>query len=88
MLFGLAVGITTGVALGLGVSGDNCFCPPTHEAVIVGGGVLGGAGLVLGGLLGALIGSHDVYQLDASYAPRISTAVAPGQASAGLTWSF
>jgi hypothetical protein len=92
---GLLAGITTGAMIGL-ASGDD-HCPPdgfcffqfsAGDKAILGGIVLGGAGLVVGGLLGAVVGSRDVYRLDGSYAPRISTAIAPGQASAGLTWSF
>ena len=92
---GMLAGITTGAVIGLASGDDHCsangFCLFQFSAgdkAILGGIVLGGAGLVVGGLLGAVIGSRDVYRLDASYAPRISTAIAPGQASAGLIWSF
>jgi hypothetical protein len=93
--FGLLAGITTGAVIGLASGDDHCsangFCLFQFSAgdkAILGGIVVGGAGLVLGGLLGAVIGSRDVYELDASYLPRISTAIAPGHVSAGLTWSF
>jgi len=92
---GLLAGIGSGIVIGL-ASGDD-HCPPggfclfqfsAGDKAILGGIVLGGAGLVLGALLGAVAGSRDVYQLDASSMPRISAAIAPGQATAGLTWSF
>lgn len=53
--------------------------------------VLGGLGFGLGAALGVLIGTREIYGLDASddvLVPRVSPRIAPGEAGAELSWSF
>jgi hypothetical protein len=98
-LEGLLLGAASGLALGIGIglaSGDdhcnpNSFCLfqfSAGEKATVGGLVLGTTGLALGALVGAVIGSHDVYELNSGFVPRVSTTIGPGRAGGGLSWSF
>ena len=54
----------------------------------IGGLALGATGLALGAVVGAVIGSHDVYELNSGFVPRVSTTIGPGRAGGGLSWSF
>jgi hypothetical protein len=89
-LSGAALGVVTGLASG----DDKCnqdFCIflfTAREKAVVGGVVFGGLGIVLGALIGAIVGSRDVYEAESAHVPRISTTIAPGRAGAGLSWTF
>ena len=96
---GLALGGLGGAALGivLGLADGDDKCPPDNFCLIqfsagakaaIGGIALGGIGLVLGGLLGVAVGSHDVYEIDPAYVPRVSATIAHGRTNGGLSWSF
>jgi hypothetical protein len=93
---GLALGVLGGAAIGVGIglaSGNDdptrCFiCFSAGDKAILGGFALGSIGLAVGTLLGVMIGSRDVYEVDPAHMPRISTMIAPGRAGAGLSWSF
>jgi hypothetical protein len=98
-LEGVAIGAASGALLGavtgLASGDDHCaedsFCLfqfTANEKAVLGGVAFGGIGLALGALLGAMIGSRDVYEIDPLYMPRVSTTIAPGRASGGLSWSF
>ena len=95
LLLGGLGGVVVGGAVGLSRGDDTCpaesFCLFNFSAAdkaVIGGIVLGGIGLVLGGLAGAVAGSRDVYRLDPGHMPRVSAAIEPGHAGATLSWSF
>ena len=95
LALGAASGIAAGVAIGLASGDDHCnpdsFCILQFSAgdkAIIGGAVLGSIGLGLGALLGAAIGSRDVYERDSGVVPGMSVMVAPGRAGGALSWSF
>jgi hypothetical protein len=90
-LSGAALGVVTGLASGDDRCPEGNFCLllfTAKDKAVLEGIAFGGLGLLLGGLLGALVGSHDVYELDSTHMPRISASVAPGHAGGGLSWSF
>jgi hypothetical protein len=90
-LGGAALGAVIGLASGDDKCAERGFCIllfSARDKAILGGIAFGGLGLALGGLLGALVGSRDVYEIDSAYVPRLSTTIAPGRAGGGLTWSF
>jgi hypothetical protein len=96
---GLALGVLGGVAIGAGIgfaSGDDT-CPESSfcilrfsagDKAVLGAIGFGSIGLGLGTLIGAVIGSRDVYELDSAFVPRVSTMIAPGRAGGALSWSF
>lgn len=96
---GLGLGALAGTVLGvvIGAASGDDKCPPENFCLIelsagakaaLGGIVLGGLGVLVGGLLGAVVGSRDVYALDSAYVPHVSAMIAPGRAGGGLSWSF
>lgn len=90
-LGGVAVGALLGLASGDDKCSEQSFCLFKFSAgtkAVLGGAVLGGFGAALGALFGALTGSRDVYELDSSSGPRVTTTIGPGRAGAGLSWSF
>jgi hypothetical protein len=89
-LHGPAVAQVIGLASGDDRCPEQSFCiqfSARDKAAFV-GFALGGVGLVVGGLLGVLVGSHDVYELDSASVPRVSAMLAPGLTGGGLSWSF
>jgi hypothetical protein len=98
-LEGLVLGGASGFALGIGIglaSGDD-HCNPSSlclfqlsagEKALIVGVALGTTGLALGALVGAVIGSHDAYELSSGFVPRVSTTIGPSRAGGGLSWSF
>jgi len=88
---GLAYGFLGGAVMGglLGAGGGVCVDYRSRgECALLGSAFVGGIGLVLGTLAGAVSGAHDVYRVGSGPLPRVSTAIAPGHASAALSWSF
>ncbi|MCE9577778.1 MAG: hypothetical protein K8W52_31885 [Deltaproteobacteria bacterium] len=95
MLAGAAIGAAAGYS-----RGDDLPCAPESEPFLacnshtagqkaaIGGILFGGLGAVTGLVVGAAIGSREVYESEDGPVPRISASVTPGGASATAAWSF
>lgn len=93
VLAGAAAGAAFGYSRGddaCGVDDDaSCLELFTAKDKAVFGAIGVGAIGALGGLvLGAVVGSRDVYEREEGLVPSVSASVAPGGASASLSWSF
>jgi hypothetical protein len=102
---GLGIGALTGIGVGIAAGladgddppcddDDGWFCLrfDADEKAVMGGAFFGGVGFVVGGLVGLIAGSTDVYERPSSShsaIPRVSIRpVAGSGASTSLSWSF
>lgn len=93
---GLLAGGVAGAAAGL-IEGDDepcadeelfCYAWSAKEKAVLLGLVGAGVGSLSGLVLGAAIGSRDVYERAPGWAPKVSASAGPGAARATATWSF
>lgn len=96
LLIGGLGGATLGTVIGLAkgddgaCSSDVTFCGHLEagDKAKLGAAGLGALGAVGGLVVGALVGSRDVYVRDREWVPLVTASAAPGRAGATASWSF